>query len=733
MALHASEHAARHPRRGRALLIAALSFALLSICSALLPASIATAAAKTSKTKASSETQAQSASGATGAPAAGTAGETETAAAAHKDKTETQASSTKDGHGKQTPGGASTSGSAGSAHAGGSPHASGSGRGAGATATGSGAAGASADKHAQARKGQASAGDAHKQAAKTGEADAPESQQAGGATPALMSVEASARKPGKGHEKEKGGGKGHEAEKGGKGKVHKQPHGKTEEPPAKAQESGQEHSGATAGAATAAAEAPLAAPIDPAPAIATDATPPPVLEPAGPAVVGSFAQAARARRARARAHTGGAIAAGVPVAAATLAPLTALVASSARAGKRVHPLAGRRPPSSRGPVTPLVTTITKIVDVVPTPVRALIAALLALALALAARSRMAAVRARRLERQRTQLLEDVGLLQAALLPVPPARLGPVGTSVAYRPADGPGAGGDFYDVFALENGQLGVIVGDISGHGRQALPHTALVRFTLRAYLEAGLSPRVALQTAAAVLAHQLEGSFATVVVATYEPRERTLSYACAGHPAPVVLGSGARSTPLVPVTACSAPPIGVGMRTGTRQTVVSLPGRSQVCFYTDGVTEARVGVDLFGPERLARTLRELGPGATAATVLGRVAEETDRRPDDMAACLLSVEGAAAGPRALVEELELGREDAAGERAGHFLLACGVEREEVAELMRSALRAAGRSGAAILEVRVRDGAAPEVLLQQDNISHLHARLDRPARRARMSR
>jgi serine phosphatase RsbU (regulator of sigma subunit) len=136
-----------------------------------------------------------------------------------------------------------------------------------------------------------------------------------------------------------------------------------------------------------------------------------------------------------------------------------------------------------------VTTITRIVGVVPTGVRILIGVLLALALAMGVRSRLVALRSRRLERQRGELLEDVGLLQAALLPLPPARLGPVATSAAYRPADGPVAGGDFYDVFALEDGQLAVIVGDVSGHGRQALPHTALIRFTLRAYLEAGLSP----------------------------------------------------------------------------------------------------------------------------------------------------------------------------------------------------------------------------------------------------
>ena len=336
------------------------------------------------------------------------------------------------------------------------------------------------------------------------------------------------------------------------------------------------------------------------------------------------------------------------------------------------------------------------------------------------RSRVAAVRARRLERQRGELLEDVGLLQAALLPVPPARLGPVGTSAAYRPAAGPGAGGDFYDVFALADGQLAVIVGDVSGHGRQALPHTALVRFTLRAYLEAGLSPRDAIQTAGAVLERQLGGVFATVVVATYQPRERVLVYACAGHPPPVVLGGGPDARAVAPVTICTPPPIGVGMRTGTRQTAVSIPGRAQICFYTDGVTEARVGSELFGPKRLLDTLVELGPRASAAAVLQRVAERADARPDDMAACLLGVEGEDAAPEAIVEELELDRDEASSDRTARFLLACGVERAEVAAVVHDASVAAGRAGTVVLELRLGDGP-PRLALRRDHLAYLHAR------------
>ena len=489
--------------------------------------------------------------------------------------------------------------------------------------------------------------------------------------------------------------------------------------------------GASTGAAHAAAASVIPT-LQAPPSSATAGTPPQAVDPAAPVIVGSSAQAVRRRAEHDRSRAAGAIAAASLAARAALVPAQPGGATPARSHRTTRPLAGAHGASTTGRPTPLVTTITRIVDVVPTPVRILIGALLALALVLAVRSRLAARRARRLERQRGQLLEDVGLLQAALLPVPPARLGPVGTSAAYRPAEGPGAGGDFYDVFALENGQLAVIVGDISGHGRQALPHTALVRFTLRAYLEAGLSPRAAVQTAGAVLEHQLGESFATLVAATYEPRERILTYACAGHPAPVVLGSQARSGPLEPVTAGSAPPIGVGMRTGTRQTVVSLPGRSQACFYTDGVTEARVGAELFGPSRLARTLAALGPACTATALLDSVADEADRRPDDMAACLLSVEGDADAPKVLVEELELGRDETAVERAEQFLAACGVARDEIAEVMRLALRAVGRGGACVLEVHLGDGA-PEVILQRDNVTHIGPRLDRSHGELRLSR
>ncbi len=415
-------------------------------------------------------------------------------------------------------------------------------------------------------------------------------------------------------------------------------------------------------------------------------------------------------------HTHGVVPLGTTAAVAPVA-----VGGGDRPSRSSSPRATK--PAHHGSTQPaLVKTLTKIVNVVPTPVRVLIGALILLALLLGARSLFSGVRTRRLVRQRGQLLEDVGLLQAALLPEPPKRIGPVASTVAYRPADGPGAGGDFYDVFALEGGEIAVIVGDVSGHGREALPHTALLRFTVRAYLEAGLSPRKALQTAGSVLDHQLAGSFATVVAATYNPRERKLTYATAGHPPPVMLGEGqADAAPTT--TSCAAPPIGAGMRTGTRQTVVSVPGPAQICFHTDGVTEARVAGELFGAERLAHTLVELAPEAEAAALLARVSELTDARPDDMAACLLRVhDGERDGaPAVVLEQLELTCEVLVGRRLEQFLLDCDVSPAETRAIVEAARERLQRSDAPLLLELVPSAERQStVTLHEDNVIHAAA-------------
>ncbi|MDQ3676812.1 MAG: serine/threonine-protein phosphatase, partial [Actinomycetota bacterium] len=376
-----------------------------------------------------------------------------------------------------------------------------------------------------------------------------------------------------------------------------------------------------------------------------------------------------------------------------------------------------RQPSSLG-----FSQVTELVKDIPAWIKLALAGLASLVLLLGAYTILAAARTRRLERQRAKLMEDIGLLQAALLPAVPGRLGALLTTVAYRPADGPAAGGDFYDAFAMSDGRVGLLLGDISGHGRQALAKTTLVRFTVRAHLEAGMSPREALTISGRSLDGRLADDFSTVIAAVHDPVKGTLTYASAGHPPPLIVGPQAHE----PVTASSAPPIGAGFPTGQRQTVLPMPEGTTVCIYSDGLLEARVASDELGRERLGTWLKELGPEATAKALLDLVVQRADRVPDDLAACVLHASAGATAPAARVEQLKLDVLDVEGPELEGFLKACGVGHADRAIAGRRVAEQLAISGGVVVEVRT--GEHPMVSVSSIG-DHAEAGA-RPASRAR---
>jgi hypothetical protein len=363
--------------------------------------------------------------------------------------------------------------------------------------------------------------------------------------------------------------------------------------------------------------------------------------------------------------------------------------------------------------------VRQIAEVVPAGAWAALAVLALLAILFAASSWVASMRARRLRRQRESLLQEVGLLQAALLPAVPAGL-PV--SVAYRPAEDATAGGDFYEAFALTSGRTGLVLGDMSGHGRDALARTTFVRYTLRAYLEAGLEPRDVLKVGSAALAEHLDGGFATVTVAVYDSANGRFTYASAGHPPPVVAGGDA---PFEPVIACPAPPLGIGEPTGFRQSMFTLTSGARVCLYTDGVTEARVDGGLFGVGRFEQALAALPPDADAEVLLDSVAGVADEIRDDMAVCLVTAppDAPATGPS--IEELEVTDEHEVGDSLERFLRACGVPLGDVPGVLREAGEAARREGSVTVRVRAND-FRPGVDVVPGNLERLTER--RPSAR-----
>ena len=348
-----------------------------------------------------------------------------------------------------------------------------------------------------------------------------------------------------------------------------------------------------------------------------------------------------------------------------------------------------------GVLPPEVTEfVTDVVPDVPESLKAALAALAALSVLLGVGYLLSALRARRLARQRRELLQEVGLLQTALLPPVPDKVGALLTSVAYRPADGPGAGGDFYDVIPLAGGSVGFILGDVSGHGRGALARTAFMRYTLRAYLEAGLEPRVALQVAGRVIDENLGGDFATVLLAVHDPETGSLTYASAGHPAPIVVGPETH----VPVTAGSSPPIGVGVRTGLRQTTVPLVPGSVAALFTDGLMEARTENGILGRERLEELLQEIEDDPSAHRLIDQVASEATLLSDDMAAVVVTPTAGVTAGLFRTEQLELSAPELDGPIGRRFLEATGLPEAEVAEAEREARELAGRFGGVVLHV-----------------------------------
>ncbi len=333
---------------------------------------------------------------------------------------------------------------------------------------------------------------------------------------------------------------------------------------------------------------------------------------------------------------------------------------------------------------------------VPDWSKPIILVLLLIAAALATRSRLATVRARRLEAQRAELVQDIDAMQCALVPAVPPRLGGLALSVAYRPAEGPAAGGDFYDAFTIGDTGVGVVLGDASGHGREALTRSALMRYTLRAYVEAGLEPRAALELVGQVLPDQTGEKFTTVAVGVYDTSAGTLTYAMAGHPPPIVVGQTAHD----PVTVCSSPAVGWGMPTGRRQTTVSLPAGALVCFFSDGLTESRAGGRMLGRDGLEAMLRRDGPGASAPALVEQVRARAEDAADDMAACIIAPDPPRSASSLRVEQLELDARQLDASHAERFLEACHVSRNEIGPAVALARRIAAESGAAVLHVGV---------------------------------
>ncbi|GGN18785.1 serine phosphatase RsbU (regulator of sigma subunit)/anti-sigma regulatory factor (Ser/Thr protein kinase)/anti-anti-sigma regulatory factor [Actinoplanes campanulatus] len=202
-------------------------------------------------------------------------------------------------------------------------------------------------------------------------------------------------------------------------------------------------------------------------------------------------------------------------------------------------------------------------------------------------------RAAETERRLEQALDVITTLQRELLPAGVPILPRVQVSASYLLADtDTAAGGDWFDSFALADGRVALIVGDVVGHGVAASATMGQLRVLLRQRL-AATADIAAAMSALDTTAAEIRGARAsTVCVVLLDPTSGKLEYCTAGHPPPLVLSTDGRFRYL---PATGAGPVGVGRTfTDASTGAAELADGELVLLYTDGILE-RPGRDLPG------------------------------------------------------------------------------------------------------------------------------------------
>lgn len=187
-------------------------------------------------------------------------------------------------------------------------------------------------------------------------------------------------------------------------------------------------------------------------------------------------------------------------------------------------------------------------------------------------------------------------LQRGLLPSRLPEVAGIDLAARYLPGHKLGVGGDWYDVFVLPSGDLGVVVGDVSGHGLRSAVVMGRLRSALRSYALIEDDPAAVLTLLDRKIQHFEAGNVATVLYAKVSPRRHQMIVSIAGH-LPPILAVPNRAGVLLPLPADL--PVGLARPKARRSTVVDLPTGSTVVAYTDGLVERRGEVIDAGLQRL--------------------------------------------------------------------------------------------------------------------------------------
>jgi len=233
-------------------------------------------------------------------------------------------------------------------------------------------------------------------------------------------------------------------------------------------------------------------------------------------------------------------------------------------------------------------------------------------------------------------------LQAELLPHGAIALPGYQIAHSYRTANE--VGGDYYEVEALPDGRVALVVGDATGHGMASGLVMAIANATLQTALDIDAEPRqVAAMLNRTLCRTGTRRTFMTLFYALLAPASGELVSVCAAHPFPLLRRAGGGLEEL----GQGSLPLGVRDDLAPEPQASTLGPGDLLVLYTDGLAEAvNAQAEAFGYERIAALVR---PGGTPQAVHDRILAAFDAHVgdeplrDDLTLLVMARDGAAGG------------------------------------------------------------------------------------------
>lgn len=237
-------------------------------------------------------------------------------------------------------------------------------------------------------------------------------------------------------------------------------------------------------------------------------------------------------------------------------------------------------------------------------------------------------------------LEQAREIQRRLLPAAPLRLHKIALE-GYNEASS-AVSGDYYDYFDLEDGRIGFIIADVTGHGLPAALMMANLQSAIRVALSADVAlPELVTRVNKLICRNTASHVFITAALGTIDASTGVIEYIGAGHPLPVLLG---RKSTDIPEDKNSLP-LGINPEESYEITRIEpREKRHAVLFYTDGLVEA-AGRDarILGLPPVTEALAELHdfqPGLVLRAAREVVRRHLDGLPnsDDMTLLAINID-----------------------------------------------------------------------------------------------